>query len=83
MITTLRIADMTAVHAIHGVYTALTAVEGITAIDVRLGTAVIEHDGRATADALREALAAAGYRILELREDARRLNVTEQGAGED
>lgn len=75
MITTLRIADMPAVHAIHGVQTALSAVEGITGMDVRLGSAIIEHDGRATADALRAALAAAGYRILELREQPRRLNI--------
>ena len=75
MITTLRIADMPAVHAIHGVYTALAVVEGITGLEVRLGTAIVEHDGRATAEVLRTALEAAGYRILELREEARRLNV--------
>lgn len=75
MITTLRLADMLAVHAIQGVHTALTAVEGITAIDVRLGRATIEHDGRATPEALRAALEAAGYRVLEVREEPRRLNI--------
>ncbi|HSA57811.1 MAG TPA: hypothetical protein VLE53_19015 [Gemmatimonadaceae bacterium] len=77
MITTLRIAGMPAVHAIRGVYTALTAVEGITAVDVRLGAATIEHDGRATSAALRAALEAAGYAVLELREEPRRLNIAD------
>ena len=75
MFTTLRIAPMPAVHAIHGVETALSAVEGITALDVRLGTATIEHDGRATPEALRNALEVAGYRLLSVREEKRRLTV--------
>jgi copper chaperone CopZ len=76
VITTLRIADMPAVHAIHGVYTALTAVEGITALEVRLGVAVIEHDGRATEEALRNALEVAGYRVVEVRFEGRRLPIS-------
>ena len=76
MITRLRIADMPAVHAIRGVSTALTAVEGITAVDIRLGTAVVEHDGRATPQALREALEAAGYVVEQLENEPRRLNVS-------
>lgn len=79
VITTLRIAPMPAVHAIHGVYTALTAVEGITALDVRLGTATIEHDGRATPEVLRDALEVAGYRLLSVTEEKRRLNVQNPG----
>ena len=67
---------MPAVHAIHGVYTALTTVEGITALEVRLGTAIIEHDGRATEEALRKALDAAGYRVVEVRVEGRRLPVS-------
>lgn len=66
---------MPAVHAIQGVYTALTAVEGITALEVRLGTATIEHDGRATEEALRRALEAAGYRVTAVREEGRWLPV--------
>jgi copper chaperone CopZ len=76
VVTALRIADMRAVHAIRGVYTALSAVEGITTLDVRLGAAVIEHDGRATEEALRNALEAAGYRVLEVRIENRRLPVS-------
>ena len=76
MVSTVIIANMHAVHAIRAVQTALTAVEGITSADVRLGIAVIEHDGRATADRLRSAIAAAGFDELEIREEPRRLNTT-------
>jgi copper chaperone CopZ len=79
-ITTLRIADMPAVHAIQGVYTALTAVEGITALEVRLGTATIEHDGQATEESLRRALEAAGYRVTASRSEARKLPVAREDA---
>ena len=44
-------------------------VEGIRRIDVGLGRAAIEHDGRATAAALRDAVAVAGYEVLEVREE--------------
>ena len=73
MRTRLTIAGMTSVHATRAVATALTPVEGITGVDVRLGTATIDHDGRATPDALRAALAAAGYEVLQLTEERRRL----------
>ena len=75
MLTTLRIAPMPAVHAIRGVETALSSVEGITTLDVRLGSATIEHDGRATPEVLRDALEAAGYRLLSVKEERRRLTV--------
>ncbi len=75
MITRLRIAGMTSVHAVRAVSTGLSAVEGITALDVRLGTATIEHDGRATRSMLREAIALAGYEVTECVEEARRLPV--------
>ena len=73
MITTLRIGGMLSVHSSRAVFTALTAIEGITSAQVEIGTAVIEHDGRATADALREALAAAGYEVLDVKVQPRRL----------
>jgi copper chaperone CopZ len=73
MITTLRIGGMLAVHARRAVFTALAGVEGITAADVELGRAVVEHDGRATADRLREAVAAAGFEVVEVVEERRRL----------
>lgn len=56
-ISTLSIAGMHAVHSVRAVFTALTAVPGIERCDVALGRATIEHDGRATEGAIREALA--------------------------
>jgi copper chaperone CopZ len=73
MITTLTISGMRSVHATRAVFTALTAVEGIASADVQLGRAVIEHDGRATPDALRHAIAAAGYEVTAVEEQRRRL----------
>ena len=73
MITTLRIGGMLAVHAKRAVFTALAGVEGILAADVELGRAVVEHDGRATATLLREAVEAAGLEVLEVVEERRRL----------
>jgi copper chaperone CopZ len=62
-VSTLTIAGMPAVHAVRAVFTALAAVDGITSADVDLGRAVIEHDGRATDDALRTAIAVAGFEV--------------------
>ena len=65
MVTTLRIAGMRSVHSARAVFTALTAVEGITTAEVRLGVAVVEHDARATTEAMREAIAVAGCSVTE------------------
>ena len=73
MITTLRIRGMLAVHAKRAVFTALSGVEGITAAEVELGRAVIEHDGRATSPLLRQAVEAAGFEVEEVVEERRRL----------
>lgn len=74
-VTRLRIAGMMSVHAVRAVQTAFTMVEGISAAEVTLGTAVVEHDGRATAEALRAAIAAAGCEVIEVVEERRRLRV--------
>lgn len=71
MITRLRIAGMSCQHCVQAVFTALTPVEGIISADVSIGGATIEHDGRVTLDALREAIAVAGY-VVESGEDERR-----------
>lgn len=60
-------------HCVTAVFTALTAVDGIAHADVTIGAAVIEHDGRATAAALREAVAVAGYEVRDVIEERRRL----------
>lgn len=66
------IEGMLAVHARHAVFMALGAVEGITRADVELGRAELEHDGRASEaairEAIREAIEAAGFRVTEVRE---------------
>lgn len=71
--TSLRIAGMTSVHAVRAVRTALAAVDGITALDVSLGRATVEHDGRATPPALRAAIEVAGYEVVEAVEERRGL----------
>jgi copper chaperone CopZ len=65
MRTRIRISGMSCNHCVQAVYTALTPVEGITKIDLGIGWAEIEHDGRATIEALREAIAVAGYGVEE------------------
>jgi copper chaperone CopZ len=73
MVTTVRIAGMHSVHAVRAIETALSAVPGIVALDVRSGLAVIEHDGRARSDELRAAIEAAGFPVAAIQEDTRRL----------
>ena len=63
MITRLRIAGMSCQHCVQAVFTALTPVEGVQSAQVTIGAATIEHDGRATVDTLREAIAVAGYQV--------------------
>lgn len=60
---TVRIDGMACVQCVRAVNTALTAVPGITAADVRVGGATIEHDGRATLEQVAAAVAVAGYEV--------------------
>ena len=73
MVTRLTIPGMRSNHCVTAVFTALTAVEGIARADVSIGAAVIEHDGRATPEALRAAIAVAGYEVGDVVEERRRL----------
>jgi len=66
---------MTCQHCVNAVFTALTPVEGIVAAEVDLGLVTIEHDGRATVDALRDAIAVAGYDAVLASEERRQLPV--------
>lgn len=61
------IDGMLAVHARHAVYTALSAVEGLTHAEVELGRAELTHDGRASEAAIRDAVEAAGFTVREVR----------------
>jgi copper chaperone CopZ len=69
---TATIGGMRSVHAVRAVYTALAGVPGVTAAEVVLGRALIDHDGRATIEALREAIAIAGCELLETTEERQR-----------
>jgi copper chaperone len=75
MLTRLRIAGMSCQHCVQAVFTALTPVEGIASAEVSIGSATIEHDGRATVEALREAIAVSGYEVILAEEERRRLPI--------
>jgi copper chaperone CopZ len=77
MITRLTIGGMRSVHCTRAVFTALGAVDGITAAQVKLGAAVIEHDGRVTAEQLTSAVAVAGYEVTSVVEQRRALPLHE------
>ncbi len=66
---------MTSVHAARAIYTALAGVEGVELADVSRGIAVVEHDGRVSDAALRDAVALAGFEVIELRAERRVLPV--------
>jgi copper chaperone len=75
MVTRVRIDGMSCAHCVRAVFTALTPVEGITNVEVAIGSAEIEHDGRVTVDQLRDAIAVAGYQVVSGEEERRRLNI--------
>jgi copper chaperone CopZ len=75
MLTRLLISGMSCQRCVQAVFTALTPVEGIISAEVTIGAAVVEHDGRATVDALRDAIAVAGYDATLAEEERRRLPV--------
>lgn len=64
---------MSCQRCVQAVFTALTPVEGIVSADVAIGAATIEHDGRATAEALRDSIAVSGYEVTRVEEERRRL----------
>ena len=66
---------MTSVHAARALFTALAGVEGIQRADVKVGEAVVEHDGRATPDVLRAVVEGLGYSVVSWREERRGLPV--------
>lgn len=62
--TVATVAGMHGEHARRAVFTALAALPAIRQADVRLGEIVVEHDGSVTVEALREAVAVAGYTVI-------------------
>jgi copper chaperone len=75
MRTRLRVLGMSCQHCVNAVFTALTPVDGILSAHVDIGSVVVEHDGRATVDALRAAIAVAGYEAILAAEERRTLPV--------
>ena len=75
MITRLRIGGMSCQHCVQAVFTSLTPVPGIISANVSIGAAEIEHDGRATLDALRQAIEVSGYSVTLADEERRSLPV--------
>jgi copper chaperone len=75
MRTRLRVLGMSCQHCVNAVFTALTPVEGIVSVQVVIGSVVVEHNGRATVEALREAIAVAGYDAVLATEERRTLPV--------
>ena len=66
---------MTCQHCVNAVFTALTPVDGIIAAEVELGLVTVEHDGRTTVDALRAAIAVAGYEAALASEERQQLPI--------
>lgn len=66
---------MTCQHCVTAVFTALTPVGGIISAEVDVGSVTVEHDGRVTVDALREAIAVAGYDAVLASEERRQLPI--------
>jgi copper chaperone CopZ len=64
---------MSCAHCVRAVFTALAGVPGIDRADVSIGKAVIEHDGSVTPQAIRDAIAIAGYEVVDARDDRRTL----------
>src|ERR1700716_2088080 len=71
MKTTASISGMTCAHCVRAVFTSLAGVEGIDRADVAIGKAVIEHAGTVTPEAIRSAIALAGYTVTDFKDDRR------------
>ena len=65
------VEGMRAVHCVRAVQTAMALVPGISWCDVTMGRVELEHDGRATATSLRDAIAVAGFAVREVRGERR------------
>ncbi len=63
VVTTVTIAGMRSEHCKRAVFTALTPLRGISRAEVEMGRTMVEHDGSVTVEALRDAIAVAGYDV--------------------
>jgi copper chaperone CopZ len=57
---------MTCAHCVRAVFTSLAGVAGIDRADVSIGRAVIEHSGGLAPEAIRAAVALAGYEVTDI-----------------
>ena len=65
------VAGMQSVYCVRAVQTAMALVDGIAWFDVSMGRVEVEHDGRATSEALTGAIAVAGFTVTEVRSERR------------
>ena len=65
----LTIDGMAAVHAVRAVYTAFAGVPGVLLAEVQMGGATVDHDGTVTRAMLDDAVALAGCRLVDVREE--------------
>ena len=75
MTTTVSIAGMTCAHCVRAVFTSLGGVPGIKLADVSIGRAIVEHDDTVTPEAIREAVALAGYEVTGSTQNKRTLPI--------
>lgn len=73
MVTTALISGMTCAHCVRAVFTSLTGVPGIISAQVSIGRAGIEHDGTVAPEAIRDAIALAGYEVTGFTQERRTL----------
>jgi copper chaperone len=71
--TNVVVSGMSCVHCKRAVFTALAGVRGVLSAEVSIGRAEIDHEPHVTADAIRDAIRAAGYDVSELTRDTRTL----------
>ena len=68
----LRLSGMNAVHAVRALRTSLGGIPGVIHAEVKMGEAVVSHDGRVNEKAIRDAVKYAGLGVVSLSDDRRR-----------
>lgn len=63
MVTTVSVAGMITEYCKQAVFMSLSGISGISGVEVKLGTVVVEHDGSVTINDLTAAIGLAGYTV--------------------
>ena len=79
MLTSVTVGGMRTEHCKRAVFMSLTAVPGVLCAQVQLGAVTVEHDGPVTIEMLRDAIAIAGYTVMQGIEQRRTLPVVDSG----